>query len=331
MPMFIKEKDGTQLPGLSFSNTETPVLNMEGDFSLKSVPMSMDVNPIFDSTCVIIKKDDGISGLYTKGLTDCQALTMIERDDHGAITKIAMHHFWGGLSEDNIEQFISYCRNKGFNDNLELVHNPGITFNPENYSGKKIVDYLNKSGITNQNNIQRIYHADPCADCCVMFNGQIGNASFAPDILSSKSVVHQLDSLDVAKSNFQGLINRYEKEKGPEKSQQLVELRNTILADKLLNNPAMFLEKTRKFIVTAESSPDNLKQKLYEKYREEVQKQPCLSTFTRNACVALAATIIGIIPAVIIASRYKSAVKEVREAQLKTVEDCLNVSSPSMR
>ncbi|QEY51675.1 hypothetical protein [Legionella longbeachae] len=330
MPMFIKEKDGTRLPGLTFCNTENPVLNMEDDFSLKSVPMSMDVDPKFDCTCVIINKDDGISGLYTKGLTDCQALTMIERDDNGAITKIAMHHFWGGLSEDNIEKFIAHCRNKGFNDNLELVHNPGLSFKPENYSDKKIVDYLNNSGITNQNKIQRIYHADPCADCCVMFNGQIGNASFAPAILS-KSVVHQLDTLEVAKSNFQGLIDRYKKDGCHEKSEQLAELRKTILADKLLNNPAMFLEKTRAFIVTAESSPVNEKRKLYENYREEVQNQPCLSTATKIACAALAATIIGIIPAVIIASRYKSAVKEVREAQLKTVEDCLNVSSPNMR
>lgn len=47
----------------------------------------------------------------------------------------------------------------------------------------------------------------------------------------------------MAKSNFQGLINRYEQDKDPQKSQQLVELRKTILADKLLNNPAMFLEK----------------------------------------------------------------------------------------
>ncbi|KTD11037.1 hypothetical protein Lgra_2003 [Legionella gratiana] len=325
MPKFVKAKDGVVLPPLSFCNTEMPVVDMEGEIRLKSVHYT-GLDPNYENDCVIIKKEDRITGLHTGGMSECHALAMIERDDKGEITKIAMLHFAGGLTKERLQDFITHCTNKGFQDNLELVHYPG--YSSIGASVAEIERVLHERKFENEQVIQRIYHADSCTDCCVMFNGQIGNSQgFAPFLMDSKSIERRFDfsnSLEIATNNYQRLIDSYKKE--PNKSEPLKKLRDTILSDKLLENPANFLEKTRKFIEKAESSPEE-KHALYQEYAKDVKKQPYLTTATKIACVALAATIIGIIPAVIIASRYKNEVKELRKSQLETINECLNISS----
>lgn len=191
--------------------------------------------------------------------------------------------------------------------------------------------------LKNEKKIQTIYHADPSESCCVMFDGQIGSASFAPDLIGKVQKPDMECELNLSEliqskavDNFNRLIFRY-KEEDPNKAQYLETLMGTILKDKASDNPHKLLEKTRQLIIKAELSPEDKKQELYAKYANDVNKQPCLSTATKIACVALAATVIGIIPAIIIASRYKNTVKDLRASQLKTVEDCLNVSSPGMK
>lgn len=327
MPKFINEKEGTLLGKLPFCNTDVPILDMEGELRLRWAPYTGSL-PDYEKDCVIIGKNEGYAGVYTGCMSACHALTMVERNDKGEITRIAMQHFSGGINKDMLEKFVSHCKEKGFKDNLELVHYPGNAATGD--SDKEFEEILKKEKFKGGNEIQRIYHADLCMDCCVMFNGQIGNAQFATYELSEKFTQRQFNLSGIieskARDNFQNLIRN---QKDPNKAEQLETLMTTILNDKLCDNPHKLLEKTRQLIVKAELSPQAKKEELYNDYAKEVKKQPYLSTATKIACVALAATIIGIIPAVIIASRYKNEVKELRENQLKTMGECLSISNPS--
>lgn len=106
----------------------------------------------------------------------------------------------------------------------------------------------------------------------------------------------------------------------------LQNLMTKILNDNALNNPAELLEKTRQLIVNAECFPEK-KQKFYDEYTHELNKQPSLSNATKIACVVLCATLIGIIPAFIIAHHYKSTVKELRNEQLGLVDNSLGIEA----
>ncbi|KTD59598.1 hypothetical protein Lsan_2189 [Legionella santicrucis] len=334
MPKFVNSKNGVE-PQAEFYNKNVPPLDMEGNLCLKWATYSGDPKPKYQEDCVIIDNSTKYAGIYTAGMSACHALTMVQRDADGNIAKIAMQHFAGGLDKDKLDGFIKHCIGQGFNGNLELVHYPGNSATGE--SDNKFERVLQNRTFENEKEIQTIYHADPTESCCVMFNGQIGHASFAPDLIGKVQKPNMECELNLSEliqskavDNFNRLIFRY-REEDPSKTQYLETLMDTILKDKASDNPHKLLEKTRQLIIKAELSPEDKKQELYTKYANDVNKQPCLSTATKIACVALAATIIGIIPAIIIASRYKSTVKDLRESQLKTVEDCLNVSSPCMR
>lgn len=301
-----------------YNNQIIPLLDMEDDLKLKCAPYT-GLAPNYDKDCIVMERNQGYAGIYTTNMSYCHALTMVERDEHGAISKIAMQHFSGGLDKERLEGFISHCNDKkGFTGHLELVHYPGCAEETSQFA-----ELLQNRKFNSQNDIQRIYHADSSSSCCVMFNGRIGKAEFAPkEILRSEVTECRLNLSNLIQRDARHYFHDLIRNAPQEKKELLYELEQKILNDKTLKNPAELLEKTRQLIVEAEFFPDK-KKDLYEKYTADLNKQPSLSSGTKIACAALAATIIGIIPALIIAHHYKSALKELRSQQLNLVDESL--------
>lgn len=318
----------TARPALFFYNTNSPCLNPEEEINLKHVPQSTTTSNGYDENCVIVTRKD-CTGLYTSGLGFCHALVMIERDDNGNISKLAMQHFSGGLTTELLEGFIDHSIEKGLTKNLELVHYPGDAATSR--LDMDIATDLQNRNFATKAQITRIYHADPCTSCSVLFDGQIGSAEFAPNYLTKTGVTNvKLKSSELIKSNaetlFQALINSYLQDSL--EYEKLTDLKNLILSDKLLTNPQELLEQTRQLVIKSGCQPEK-KQDFFDAYAQTLNNQPSLSKMTRYSCLILGATIIGLIPAAVIAGfMYRSTNKKRREF-LKHLDPLVPSKGPS--
>jgi hypothetical protein len=324
--VFVSERQTAPLAKLSFyNNLSIPILDMKEDIKLKCAPYNPQ-GPNYDEECIIVERNKGYEGIFTTNISECHALALVERDEQGEIKKIAMQHFPGGLTKEQLEEFLKHCNNKkGFSGHLELVHYPGC--HAKSGMDKKIEAVLQEKTFDSPCTIQRIYHADPSSSCCVMFNGKMGKADFAPkNILEAKVTECKLNISSLIEKNARDYFHQLIIDSSGNKQALLNDLMSKILNDSTLNNPEELLEKTRQLIVNAECFPEQ-KQQFYDEYTQELNNQPSLSNTTKIACAVLCATLIGIIPALIIAHHYKSAVKELRSEQLGLLDDSLDIFS----
>lgn len=267
------------------------------------------------SNFAILNSDntENIRALYTGGIADCAAMAVIQKDAQGKILRIGLAHFDGGLIDDTCTCIKQRLANEGFRDNTQLFFCPGVNYNER---AESITNVINRNFPRPQYD-----YSIKCGQqsCCVSLMGEVGTFYYdnARSRLESnrspiyvipekddKDLHHYLAPYKISHPQAAAKLSQFVAKLPQNIKKELIEITCNSLAQNIF------------------SSPKNNGEMIAE-YRVEVSKLPVLSTMEKNICIALVATIIGIVPVALFGLYSFFAAKERNEQISKNFQAIL--------
>ena len=309
-----------------FISLPTPTLSPPVQGRFKYVPMSVDGSV---GEIVRIDRQSGYQGLYTGGMSYCQAVTIIERNANGEIQNLAMIHYGGGLSSKRFQQLMDETTSRSLEDGgyRELIITGGCDQKNidslKQYLALYISDgdnidayfrnYLQRNPKLRLSSISYAVSDGEPGSALVTFDGYAGTCYGNAQIFSESrghDLVIQEENLSQERSEWRKMQRHFSGSKYAI-AKIIAAIEGAACDDRV---KAQLYFHTREFIYNSEFTQEN-KEIIKRKYKNKLKEIP-LSTKAENIVTAVTCILgIGLITALpyLLFSRYKRG-KEIKMA-----------------
>lgn len=248
---------------------------------------------------VIVDREDkgGYKGIYTGGITECIAVTILERNAASDIKSILMIHFAGGINQDRLDtlnQFLSK-RSLGKDGYRELIFTLGMMESEELVKKWFETHIIDEKGIGGLENYFLQHPESFVRSClysytkglnsaCVTLDGYAGQFYGYPVAMVIKpgkgDYIQEKCDLDKEKNEFERLKEHFEQQT-TQKQEQILEVEKAI--ENAIGSPSTKAELyflTRELIFNKEfnKSTSFRYDVQLRQYQEKVSKLPLYSS-----------------------------------------------------